>query len=79
MTNWFTRTMSVALPKVYSQLTLGMLRRNTVSRTPCQPVRSSIQVPRRSPMSGLQLHENLAVLDLEVEGVEGSGRRTRGD
>ena len=38
---------SVALPSVYSQLTLGILRRNIPSQTFRQPMRSSANFPNR--------------------------------
>src|SRR3970282_1488340 len=74
VTIWFTATKSEALPRVYSQFTLGTLRRKIVSHTRRHPRRSSSQEARRAAKSGSEDIE-LVVLHLNRIPVQRSRRR----
>src|SRR3990172_6907907 len=75
---WLRATNRVALPRVQSQLTFGILRRKIASQALRQPRRSSSQSPIRFMISG-SLDVELAGFDLDRIGVKGSRRRTGDD
>src|SRR3990170_1970758 len=78
VTTWMISVKRVALPRVYAQLTLGILRRKTAVQFPRHPVRSSSQLPSLDAMSRF-LEEELSLFDLRLESVQRSWRWPRDD
>src|SRR4030067_46056 len=74
VTTWLTARNSVALPRVCSQLTFGILRRKMAPQARRHPRRSSSQFPIRVAMSA-PLNEQLIVFHLDLVAIQRSRRR----